>query len=83
LYADFRLGSVADWPTTGPRIEVLHEGRVVAWDDDSRVELQLRSAHKSPARWQLRWSGAVADAAYRVRVSGGALSAPLRCRKQP
>jgi neutral ceramidase len=83
LYADFRLGSVADWPTTGPRIEVLHEGRVVAWDDDSRVELHLRSEHKSPARWQLRWSAAAAGATYQVRVSGGSLSAPLRCRKLP
>lgn len=83
LYADFRLGSVADWPGPGPRIEVLQEGRVVAWDDNPLVELQLRSRHKYPARWQLRWSGAVADAIYQIRLWSGPLSAPMRCRKRP
>jgi len=82
LYVDFRLGSVADWPTAGPRIEVLQEGRVVAWDDHPLVELELRSPHKYPARWQLRWSGAVADATYQVRMLSGPPSAPVRCRKQ-
>ena len=83
LYIDFRLGSVADWPPASPRIEVLHEGRVVAWDDDPVVELHLRSRHKYPARWQLLWSGAVADSSYQVRMSGGPLSVPIRCRKEP
>ena len=83
LYIDFRLGSVADWPPASPRIEVLHEGQVLAWDDDPKVELHLRSRHKYPARWQLLWSGAVADASYQVRMSGGPLSVPIRCRKEP
>jgi hypothetical protein len=83
LYIDFRLGSVADWPpSAGPRIEVFHERRAVAWDDDPRVELHLRSEHKYPARWRLLWSGAVADASYQVRMSGGPLSVPIRCRKE-
>ena len=82
LYVNFRLGSVGDWPPAGPRLEVLQEGRVVAWDDEPSVELHLRSLHKHPARWQLRWSRAAEGAVYQVRTLNAPLSAPISCQMQ-
>jgi neutral ceramidase len=87
LYADYRLGSVQDWPerdTPGPsrpNVEVLSDGRVLAWDDNEQVELHLRSFSQQPARWQLRWSGAGANpgARFLVRLRGRLESAPVQC----
>lgn len=84
LYADFRLGSVHDWPASTPLagvpgVEVLHDSLVVAWDDDPSVELHLRSLRQHPARWQLRWSGARSGSVYRLRLRGGLEGAPIEC----
>ena len=83
LQLDFRLGALADWLPSGPRIEILDQGRVVARDDDPKVELQLRSEHKHPARWRLRWSGALPDVTYEVRIVNRPLSSPIACRVAP
>jgi neutral ceramidase len=84
LYVDYRLGSVQDWPASlpfdsAPNLEVLHDGIVVAWDDDPSVELQLRSLRANPARWQLRWSGARSGSSYRLRLRGRQQGAPIEC----
>ena len=78
LYADYRLGTVEDWPVSGS-VEVLLDGRVVAWDDDAAVEIHLRSLRKNPARWQLRWSGAEPGIGYQIRLRGQLGSAPIQC----
>ena len=84
LYADYRLGSVQDWPAGGPfaaspNVEVLRDGLVEAWDDDPSVELHLRSLQQHPARWQLRWSNARAGSVYRLRLRGRLEGAPIAC----
>ncbi len=86
LYADYQLGDVQDWPLSGalfaagPRVEVLLDDQVVAWDDDVSLELHLRSLGKNPARWQLRWSGARSGLVYRIRLPGQLESAPIQCK---
>ena len=85
LYADYRLGAVQDWPAgggavaAGPRVEVVVEDSIVAWDDDPSVELHLRSLRNHPARWQLRWSGARPGFGYVIRLRGGLESEPVQC----
>ncbi len=85
LYANYQLGSVDNWTVTGSgdagrtQVEVLLDGQVVAWDDDVSVELHLRSPRHSPARGQLRWSGARPGLGYRIRLRDQLESAPVQC----
>lgn len=87
LYADYQQGAVQDWRVSGalfatrPLVEVLLDDKVVAWDDDASLELHVRSLSKSPARWQLRWSGARSGSGYRIRLGGELESAPVQCEQ--
>ncbi len=75
LFARFRYGAVQDWAdSTGsagslPRIAILRDKTVVAWDDNPLVELHLLHRRAYPARWELWWTPSV-KGSYRVRVTG-------------